>query len=201
MPRTRYNPGQYTLEGIDDTPAPTDRLFFAILPDAETAERIGALANELRGKHHLTGRPIAAERLHVSLYHVGDFLGIPPGIVADASAAAATVAAQPFQVTFDRAMSFSGAPGNQPFVLSGGEGLAALVAFQQALFGAMARAGVNKKAKEGFTPHLTLMYDGHRIAEQPVAEISWTVREFVLVHSLIGRTQHVPLGRWPLAES
>jgi 2'-5' RNA ligase len=31
-----------------------------------------------------------------------------------------------------------------------------------------------------------------------VEPIRWTVREFVLVHSLLGQTRHVPLARWSL---
>ena len=201
MPRARYIPGQLTLEGFDDTPEPTDRLFFAILPDAEAAARIAALVEKQRGEHKLTGRPIAADRLHVSLFHVGDYLGLPHGIVTEAANAAAALKAEVFPVAFDRVMSFSGRPGNQPFVLRADDGLAALTTFQQMLSNTMKRAGINKGAKLGFTPHVTLMYDGHRIAEQAVEEIGWTVREFVLVHSLVGRTQHVLLGRWPLAES
>jgi 2'-5' RNA ligase len=30
-------------------------------------------------------------------------------------------------------------------------------------------------------------------------DIAWRVREFVLVHSLLGRTVHLPLARWPLS--
>lgn len=199
MPRARYIPGQLTFEGFDDTPEPTDRLFFAVLPDTETAERIAQLVLKLRGEHKLTGRSIATDRLHVSLHHVGDYLGLPPGVVAEAGKAAASVSMQPFQVTFDRVMSFSGRSGNQPFVLRGGDGVTLLTAFQQTLVMAMQRAGVSKGAKTEFTPHVTLLYDGKRVAEQIVEEISWTVSEFVLVHSLVGQTRHVPLGRWPLA--
>jgi len=34
---------------------------------------------------------------------------------------------------------------------------------------------------------------------QPVEPFEWTVREFVLIHSLLGRTEYRVLGRWPLA--
>jgi 2'-5' RNA ligase len=53
-------------------------------------------------------------------------------------------------------------------------------------------------AKGVFTPHVTLLYDGMSVAEQPVDPISWTVGEFVLVHSLLGQTRHIILDRWPL---
>jgi 2'-5' RNA ligase len=43
-----------------------------------------------------------------------------------------------------------------------------------------------------------LLYDDHRIPDQPVEAISWIVREFVLVCSLHGQGRHIPLARWPL---
>jgi 2'-5' RNA ligase len=33
-----------------------------------------------------------------------------------------------------------------------------------------------------------------------IEPIRWTVRDFVLVHSLRGRTMHIPLERWRLGE-
>lgn len=49
-----------------------------------------------------------------------------------------------------------------------------------------------------YTPHISLLYDDQCMAEQAVETIGWTVREFVLVHSLLGQGQHVPLAHWPL---
>ena len=50
-----------------------------------------------------------------------------------------------------------------------------------------------------FTPHVTLLRDRHRVPEQRIEPIEWTVRELVLVHSLIGRPAHRHLARWSLA--
>jgi len=61
--------------------------------------------------------------------------------------------------------------------------------------GALAKAGVGARQS---TPHLTLLYDARRVDEQPIDPIRWTVREFVLVHSLLGQTRYIPLGKWPL---
>jgi 2'-5' RNA ligase len=49
-----------------------------------------------------------------------------------------------------------------------------------------------------FTPHLTLSYDNYRIKERFVEPISWTVREFELVLSLVGETKYEVRGRWQL---
>lgn len=49
---------------------PTDRLFFAIFPDAVTADRIAGAASRLRAEGGLRGRPQEASRFHVTLHHV-----------------------------------------------------------------------------------------------------------------------------------
>ena len=48
-----------------------------------------------------------------------------------------------------------------------------------------------------FKPHLTLIYDDCE-ANRNIDSIEWTVREFVLVHSLVGKTQYRLLKRFPL---
>lgn len=191
-------PAQSSLPGFDALPAPTDRLFFAIFPDAGAAARMAVLAQQLRGAHGMHGKPLKTERFHVTLHHLGDYAGLPQDIVAMAGEAAAAVVMPPFEVAFDRVASFSSAPRNRPFVLGAGDGVAALMVFQQTLGIAMKKVGLGRWAKPGYTPHVTLLYDDCSVAEQAVETICWTAREFVLVHSLIGQTLHVPLARWPL---
>jgi RNA 2',3'-cyclic 3'-phosphodiesterase len=191
-------PKQLSLTGFDAVPRWTDRLFFAIFPDVHAAARLEQLALNLRDEHGLKGRPLATERFHVTLQHLGDYEGLPQGLVAAAVDAAAAVAMPSFEVAFDRAVSFSGRPGNLPFVLRGGNGVAALLAFQQTLGRAIERAGLGVRGRSQYTPHLTLLYDDHPVVERPIETVHWKVREFVLVHSLLGRTVHVPLARWPL---
>ncbi len=193
-------PPQLSFPGLEaPRPSPpTDRLFFAIFPDVAAADRIARAAVRLRGESGLKGRPLATDRFHVTLHHVGDYSGLSQDVVSAICEAAETVRMPPFEVVFDRAMSFSGKPGNRPLVLRGGEGLAALGAFQQALAMAIRKTGQGRTPPAQFTPHVTLLYDDLLIQERPVDPINWTVGEFVLVHSLLGRTQHVPLARWTL---
>jgi len=191
-------PEQLGLPGFDAAPRPTDRLFFAIFPDAEAAARIAGLAGRLRADQGLKGRPLRPERFHITVNHLGDYVGLPQGVVAAASEAAAAIAAPPFDVEFDRVESFRGRLGNRPLVLRGGDGLAALAAFQQALGAAMMKTGLGRWVERSFTPHVTLLYDDLAVDEQAVEPVRWTVREFVLIHSLLRRTQHIPLARWPL---
>jgi hypothetical protein len=133
---------QLLFPGMEAAQPLMDSLFFAIVPGTLARASIGAVTQDLRNKHALTGKPLA-ERLHVSLHGIGD-------------------------------------------------GVAAL---QQALGGVLAKAGL---AARRSPPHLTLLYDVRRVEEQPVAPIGWTVREFVLVHSRLGRGLYKSLGRWPL---
>lgn len=189
---------QSSLEGFDDPSKPTDRLFFAVYPDLATAACIGQLAEQLRGKHRLQGKPLAVDRFHITLHHLGDYVGLPKSIVTAASEAAASVAMPAFDVSFDRVASFAGRPSNRPFVLRGNEDLVALMAFQQALGKAMKGVGLGRWAQGVYTPHVTLLYDDRLVPEEPVEPVRWSASEFVLVHSLLGRSVHVPLACWPL---
>lgn len=178
-------------------PPVTDRLFFAIFPDPATAGGIAERAERLRAAHRLSGRPLAADRFHITLHHLGDHAGVRRDIVAMAREAAETVTLPRFDVTFDRVASFHNG-GNNPLVLQGGEGLDALKGFQRDLGLAMARAGMGRLVDKAFNPHVTLLYDRGLVVEEPVAPVTWTVAGFTLIHSLLGRTEHVPLARWTL---
>jgi len=163
---------QLSLAGFEPPQWPTDRLFFALFPEASVTAHILRLEQHLRSEHGLKGRHLPKNHFHVSLYHLGDYIGLPQDIIAAASEAAASVTMQPFEVVFDRVMSFSGRPGNQPVVLCGGKGVAVLIAFHQILGTAMKQAGLGHRAEPRYTPHLTLLYDG-RLAEQGVEPIGW----------------------------
>jgi RNA 2',3'-cyclic 3'-phosphodiesterase len=181
-----------------DAPVITDRLFFSINPDAATAARIVRLAQELSAKNGLRGKIHAPERLHITINHLGDHAGVPQNIVDAAAEAAMNVKMAPFDVTFDFAGSFFNKDNNNPFVLRGGDGLAALIAFQQKLGLEMMKAGLKRFVEKTFTPHVTMSYDKVRIEDQPIEPITWTAGEFILIHSLLGKTQHKVLGRWPI---
>jgi RNA 2',3'-cyclic 3'-phosphodiesterase len=193
---------QLTLPGFDAVPLPTDGLFFAIFPDARTASRIEQTAQRICARDPLAITPFALERYHVTLHHLGKYAGgLPQAMVARAIRAAATVNVQPFAVAFDRAENFRG----RPLVLRADEGVLALMAFRHALGAALERAGFAARTRAPFTPHVTLAYPHPSHAHRRVVErfddaIRWTVREFVLVHSLLGRTRHIALARWKLAD-
>jgi 2'-5' RNA ligase len=190
-------PEQFFLPGFEAALHATDRLFFAIIPTADAAAAIVRQRGLLRDEYELKGKSIGIGRLHVTLNHLGDYLGLPQGIVAAAMTAAASVRAAPFDVVFERTESFRGRPRNHPLVLLGDGGVAALTAFQQTLGAALEKNGLGR-ARSHYTPHVTLLYNNYRLPARAVAPICWTVNEFVLMHSLLGQTRHIPLARWQL---
>lgn len=200
-PDERRMSDQMSLMGFDPPPVPTDRLFLALLPDGPARERIAQAIEGLRADHGLTAKAVQPDKLHVTLFHVGDFPGIPPGLLDQVNTAAAQAArVAPFEVSFDRAASFTGRPGNRPFVLRGGDALAPLMSFQKGLADALARVAIVRKDR-AYTPHVTLLYDDPLVPEQTVAPVSWTVSEFVLIDSLMNQPvkRYDVLARWPLS--
>jgi RNA 2',3'-cyclic 3'-phosphodiesterase len=177
-----------------------DRIFLAVLPDAETAARIHALAEDLKAKHGFTANLILPEHLHVTLFHLGDWAALLDMVVEAAKTAAQSTAAAPFEVAFDTARSFRNSTGVYPFVLTGPEHGSALHGFHKTLGAALKKNGLGAAVHEDdFTPHVTLTYDEVKAKPAPVAPaMVWTVRDFVLVHSVLGRTTHHHLARFAL---
>jgi RNA 2',3'-cyclic 3'-phosphodiesterase len=170
-----------------------DRLILVTYPDPITADRIGEVTGRLRGAHGLNGKPLPPELLHITLLRIGEYPGVPEDIVAAVSVAVDKVVLPEFDVVFDCVAGSS----TSSFLL-GHDGLAALKVFQKILRGAIETAGVQHKSRRSFQPHVTLLYGDHSFSQHAIWPIRWTVREFVLTHSLIGQTRHVPLRRWPL---
>lgn len=185
---------QFSLEGMDHPES--DRLFYALLPDVKSAGQIVEFARRLRADHHPKGALIPSERLHVTLAFLGDFAGLPKGIVSSALVAGEQLDETPFDVTFDRLQKFG--HDKQAVVLRGEDDAAGVNEFRRRLVEAIRRQGLKLAGPPGFTAHMTLMYDDGPIVEEQVAPISWTAKEFVLVRSLIGKSRHEILGRWPL---
>ena len=185
---------QFSFPGLGPAPQ-IDSLFFAVLPDAEAAARLSELRGRIAAQHGLGGSPVAPDRLHVTLRLVGNYAGLPASAVEAAKLAAGTVSVAPFAITFSHVTSFGGGA----VVLRGGEGTDALVALGDAIGVAMMKAGIKPASTQSKTPHMTLLYDrASSVAEEPVEPLRWTAREFVLIHSRVGLTDHKALARWPL---
>jgi 2'-5' RNA ligase len=177
------------------TVRPTDRLFFAVRPDAETVEAICSARRKLCERAGLTGPEVPPEQLHVTLWRVGDYV-VPPtaedidGIVRRAG----MIEMPPFRLSFRCAKSL----GRGALVLCGGRGSAQLEKLSIRLRNALTPPGAERK--RAFLPHMMLMRSEMLLPERRIREIGWTVREIVLVHSLLGKATHRPVGRLPLRE-
>jgi RNA 2',3'-cyclic 3'-phosphodiesterase len=172
-----------------------DGLFFSIFPDQAAAVRIANTAEHFRRAYGLKAAALLTDRFHVTVRGLGNYDGLPRSVVAKAIEAGVAVMSRPFEVAFDRVTSFAG---SDALVLRGGDGVDGIVMFHHDLGVAMRKSGLS--AGSQFTPHITLLYERRRIEEHFIEPIRWTVRDFVLVHSLHGRTMHIPLERWHLGK-
>lgn len=187
-------------DGAPAPAAPTDLLFFALQLETAAARQTADLAARLRTQYGLKGKLLPPERLHITLYFLGGFPGVPQDLVDSACNALATFHEPSFDVCLDRVLSFRG-KSNRPVVLVGGDSLAPLHQFQGRLRSALLRANLpNPEKKATFTPHVTLLRDDQEVPEQRIEPVRWKAREFVLVRSLFGRSQHQALARFPLDE-
>jgi 2'-5' RNA ligase len=180
-------------------PSQKERIFFAAVPDFETAAQIYKRAEAFKAEYGFTGNLILPEHLHVTLFHLGDWAALPEEIVNLASSAASQVNVPAFDVSFSRAESFRNSTGIFPFVLTGGKGAGPWQELHEGLRVALVNAGLGGATRGEFQPHVTLTYDSLRITPEKIAPIIWMVRDFVLIHSILGKTTHHHLGRWKLA--
>ncbi|OOG64734.1 2'-5' RNA ligase [Rhodanobacter sp. B04] len=187
------------LGGIASTEV--HRLFFALLPDATTRERLAAVVAALRAaRPSLRARWIHPDRYHATLHYLGDHAALRPGLFDGVVAAAENVRAIPFTWTLDSATSFRGR--EPPCVLQGMETCAPLQQLWQALGKTLALAVQGVRLERNFTPHVTLAYSrGTMLPELVVEPVTWPVTEFALIHHVVGQGAYQILGRWPLMAS
>jgi len=179
-------------------PAYRDALYFAVLPDPEIASLSLKLASDLRRRYGFSTKPRRSDLSHITLYAIGSYLGLPEEAAFAAMQAASTVRKPSFQVVFDRAVSF-GNGDNRPLVLWCKEGNTELKALHRELDDAMQLTGFANDNRKKFEPHMTLLYRGHVVPEVMLDKpVTWTVRDFVLIHSLQGVGEHKHLCYWPL---
>jgi RNA 2',3'-cyclic 3'-phosphodiesterase len=177
-----------------------ERLFFAVHPDAACAARIASLVQALRRPLGLRARAISGERSHLTLAFVGSWAQVPEGLHQQLLQVGEAVAQQqvpPFDLGFERVASFDHRPRSRPIVLLA-DPAGPVGRLHAHLAAELGRRGVAFDASRPYTPHLTLMYDDAKVEPQAVEAIGWTVREFTLMQSLVGRSTHRMLGRWAL---
>jgi len=189
---------QLSLFPIDGPKPAKYDLILAVFPDEYAAHDIYELGNKLRHKHQLSGRVRPLSHLHISL---PCFTNMPPGLnqvihLVDHASRASAETTPPFDVTFDRVLSFKRRTLDQPLVLAGSkDGNAELKAFHRLL---VAKLSGRSNANPQFTPHVTLLYDRQINEESINPVVSWKVNEIILVLSHVGATKYDRLGSWKL---
>lgn len=179
-------------------PSVKSNLFLAVLPEPETALQAVEIGRHLSLEFGLSRNFRAHDLMHVSLNPIGAYSRLPEDVVFAVCAAMANVHAMPFEMSFDRAMSFANGYA-RPLVLSSALRSEEMMDLHVQLAKEMWSAGLIFSYNPRFLPHMTLLYDEKTVPERELAEpLRWTVREFVLVHSLVGEGRHEYLGRWPL---
>ena len=192
---------QLSLTGFAEPAKPVkprmqDRLFLGIFLDHAALASIENVAYRVPREHGVHGKPLLGSRYHVTLHHLGDYPELQPECVDAALSAIDRITTSPFEITLDRVASFRGKPGSHPCVLRCPDPHAGVDALWHESRVHLAAAGFAPWLQRNFTPHLTLLYGDRMLpAPIPVEPITWTVREVVLVHSLLGKTEHRVLGR------
>ena len=108
------------------------------------------------------------------------------------------IIAKPFDVSFDRLSAFGGGS----LVLRGGrDSNPALQEFWRSLTARISDSPLKRFLTKSIEPHVTLLRDEARvpkIRERAIDPVGWLVRDFVLIHSLIGKGIYKERGRWQL---
>lgn len=172
-------------------------LFLAIFPNKFAAHDIYGFGMELRGKQRLVGKLRPLYHLHVSVPCLIDVSAGLDRAIQLVDRACRTIAdtTPPFEVTFDRVLSFGGPPAKHALVLAGSkDGNVELKTFHRLL---AAKLSNGRNVNPKFTPHMTLLYD-RQISEEAISPLRWEVKEVVLVLSHVGKTKYERLGHWEL---
>jgi len=191
--------GQMSLDGFEPKAARLYNLFLALMPDEIAASRAQALAMSLGQTQGVAVKAARTARFHVTLFHVGNFLGeIPASTLLATMTVAQNMVAAPIDVAFDKVGSFSGKSGRLPVVLLGAAS-PGLMQFQAELDQKMKRAGLTHgEQHRQFTPHLTLFYGRMPVQERSIDPVTWRAQDFVLIRSVVGEGVYIEEGRWPL---
>lgn len=164
------------------------RLFFAILPPAIERARIGLTRDLLDAPID----PVANARLHLTLAITGDYPAFPDAVAERMLAIGGQVAADPFELVLERLSGSSRSVALRPAARCHGLGEVQRQLARDMAYWSLGREGWS------FSPHVTLGYRQGDPFLMPITPIAWEVTEFALIHSRVGATEHIALGRWPL---
>jgi RNA 2',3'-cyclic 3'-phosphodiesterase len=167
---------------------PFHRLFYALVPPEQQVTAINRIDRLFA---HL-GSPVRADRRHITLAITGDYRDFPSGLASRLMEIGDACRLFPLSVALDLLFGTETSVSLRPTRKD------ALVELHRLL--AEKALDCDLKLREGwwFYPHMTLRYWNGRRFKKGVDPIIWKADELVLVHSVVGRTEHHILKRWPL---
>jgi 2'-5' RNA ligase len=165
------------------------RAFFALWPDDATRAAISRATRAVVGASG--GRPIAKDRLHLTVAFLGELTGA--GL--DAARAAAPVRVGEFELTLDSVGLW---PESKILWLAPSAPPDALIELEARLWEALAERGFRAEERV-YRPHVTLARRARAVTAE-IEPVRFPVRELALVESFPdARTVHYEvLERWPL---
>jgi 2'-5' RNA ligase len=170
----------------------TQRLFFALWPDASTSDALAALAQQAESG----GRPTAPGNVHLTLAFLGDQ---PRRIARELSAAAARISAPSFDLVLDSVDSWR----KNAIAWAGVQSVPLpLVELQQKVARSLLASGLEPEERP-FAVHVTLARRITVAVRHPLAPpLVWHVSAFGLVASEldVAGARYRVLSSWPLAQ-
>ena len=164
---------------------PRNPLYIMAKPPTDVQALIVALPRNDPGR--------GPDLLHVTLMKLFDLHHAPPGWLPQVIAALDSFAAPAFALSFDRIEN------HKAVTLRTRDPLPAARAFQAALVRHLLAHKAPMMLGTTPEPHVTINYHGDRLRGAKMPPIGWTVREILLVESVVGKATHVEHGRWPLS--
>lgn len=187
------------VTGQPRRPKMPERLFIGLFPDESARREADRISRWITSEARLVGSLLASDRFHTSLIHLSDRKRIRSSDEFAAELAARTVRIPPFEITYSRLGSFPGAPKKDrpiehPLVLLADDGP---VTELHAALGAELRK-FHFRVPDSFRPHLTLSYNRQFLPTRAIEPVTFVVKEFVLVHSMLWLKKYRILKTWTL---
>jgi 2'-5' RNA ligase len=169
------------------------RLFLALWPDVAAREELAALSHDLALV--AGGKPVPADKIHLTLAFLGEVAGERQ---ADIEHAAAETRGTAFELAFDRVGSFRGAR----VAWAGMAQMPAALAQVQSRLAANLRAAGFTLEDRPFTPHVTLVRKIERtLPKASIPAIASAAHAIALVRTQPGTGRYTTVESWPLREN
>ena len=166
------------------------RLFFALWPSEDARAKLAQLAAAAARDTH--GKPLPAEKLHVTLAFLGE---VAPDRIDAARDAADRISGTGFRLAIDRRGSFHGAR----VAWAGCSSVPPELERLQSELATALRASGFPLEERRYTPHVTLARRTVRdLVPAAVEPIAWNARQFTLVRSDTGKGTYTVLKDWRL---